>query len=199
MKTIIIGGSGLFGLNWAIKQYQTDEIILLLHNKYVEFNGVKSIKIDYNNFKTLEDNIKSLEPDLIINAAAITNVDFCESNVNLTYEANVQLAFDLAKIACKLNTKFIHISTDHLFDGINENLLNNYSVLIKDDIIYDIAPDSIICTPENVKIITLEGRLISPGLIESHGHQTFNEPWDTTKIKLEKLLKRATKISNKIN
>jgi len=125
MKTIIIGGSGLFGLNWAIKQYQTDEIILLLHNKYVEFNGVKSIKIDYNNFKTLEETIKSLEPDLIINAAAITNVDFCESNVNLTYEANVQLAFDLAKIASKLNTKFIHISTDHLFDGINEIYFEN--------------------------------------------------------------------------
>ena len=75
-----------------------------------------------------------------------------------------------------------------IFDGINEDLLNNYSVLIKDDIIYDIAPDSIICTPENVKVIALEGRLLSPGLIESHGHQTFNEPWDTTKIKLEKLV-----------
>jgi dTDP-4-dehydrorhamnose reductase len=125
MKTIIIGGSGLFGLNWAIKQYQTDEIILLLHNKHVEFNGVKSIKIDYNNYKTLEENIKSLEPDLIINAAAITNVDFCESNSNLTYEANVQLAFDLAKIASKLNSKFLHISTDHLFDGINEIYFEN--------------------------------------------------------------------------
>lgn len=75
-----------------------------------------------------------------------------------------------------------------LFDGINEDVLNNYSILIKDDVIYDIAPDSIICTPENVKVITLEGRLLSPGLIESHGHQTFNEPWDTTKIKLEKLV-----------
>ena len=125
MKTIIIGGSGLFGLNWAINQFQTDEIILLLHNKYVEFNGVKSIKIDYNNYKTLEENIKSLEPDLIINAAAITNVDFCESNVILTYEANVQLAFDLAKIACKFNTKFLHISTDHLFDGVNEIYFEN--------------------------------------------------------------------------
>lgn len=125
MKTIIIGGSGLFGLNWAIKQFQTDEIILLLHNKYVEFNGVKSIKIDYNNYKTLEENIKSLEPDLIINAAAITNVDFCESNANLTYEANVQLAYDLAKIACKFNTKFLNISTDHLFDGVNEIYFEN--------------------------------------------------------------------------
>ena len=67
-------------------------------------------------------------------------------------------------------------------------MLNNYSVLIKDDIIYDLAPDSIICIPENAEIITLEGRLISPGLIESHGHQTFNEPWDTIKIKLEKLV-----------
>jgi imidazolonepropionase-like amidohydrolase len=83
---------------------------------------------------------------------------------------------------------YTHLKNATLFDGISEDVLNNYSVLIKDDIICNIAPDSIICTPQNVKVIELEGRLLSPGLIESHGHQTFNEPWDTTKIKLEKLV-----------
>jgi len=94
--------------------------------------------------------------------------------------------------ACKKESfdtgKYTLLKNATLFDGISEDVLSNYSVLIKNDIIYDLAPDSIICTPENVKIIELEGRLISPGLIESHGHQTFNEPWDTTKIKLKKLV-----------
>jgi dTDP-4-dehydrorhamnose reductase len=125
MKTIIIGGSGLFGLNWAINQFQTSEIILLLHDKYVEFTGVKSIKIDFENFNKIEEAIINLEPDLIINAAAITNVDFCESNYNMTYKVNVQLAFDLAKIARNLNIKFLHISTDHLFDGNNKIYYEN--------------------------------------------------------------------------
>ena len=75
-----------------------------------------------------------------------------------------------------------------IFDGMSEEVLTNYSVLIKDDIIYDVAPDSLIRTPKKVKIIALENRLLSPGLIESHGHQTFNEPWETTKIKLKKLV-----------
>jgi len=75
-----------------------------------------------------------------------------------------------------------------LFNGISETVFNNYSVLIKDDIIIDVAPDSIICAPKSARVITLEGRLISSGLIESHGHQTFNEAWDTTKIKLERLV-----------
>lgn len=120
MKTLIIGGSGLFGLNWALKQYQTNQIILGLHDKQVDFDGVTSIKIDYNNYNILEKTIHDLEPDLIINSAAITNVEFCEFNHNLTYKTNVQLAFDLAKISNKYNFKFLHISTDHLFDGKNE-------------------------------------------------------------------------------
>jgi imidazolonepropionase-like amidohydrolase len=75
-----------------------------------------------------------------------------------------------------------------IFDGVSEDVFNNYSVLIKDDVIYDVAPDSIICAPKSARVIKLEGRLLSPGLIESHGHQIFNEPWDTTKIKLENLV-----------
>jgi len=66
--------------------------------------------------------------------------------------------------------------------------LNNYSVLIKDDIIYDVAPDSIICIPKSARVIPLNGKLLSPGLIESHGHQTFNEPIDSIKYKLKKLV-----------
>ena len=53
MKTLIIGGSGLFGLNWALKQYQKNQIILALHHKHVDFDGVTSINIDYNNYNIL--------------------------------------------------------------------------------------------------------------------------------------------------
>lgn len=75
-----------------------------------------------------------------------------------------------------------------VFNGMNETVLENYSVLVKDEMIIDVAPDSAICVPNNAKVIALEGRLISPGLIESHGHQTFNESWDTTKVKLKRLV-----------
>jgi len=75
-----------------------------------------------------------------------------------------------------------------VFDGISDEVLNNYSVLVKDDVIFDVAPDAVICVPKDVKVLALDGRLLSPGLIESHGHQTFNEPWEVIKGKLEKLI-----------
>ena len=75
-----------------------------------------------------------------------------------------------------------------LFDGMTEDVFNNYSVLIKDTVIYDVAPDSLICAPKNARVIQLNGKLLSPGLIESHGHQTFNEPMDSIKTKLKKLV-----------
>lgn len=97
-----------------------------------------------------------------------------------------------SKDTCKEDTfakgNYTLLKNATLFNGISEKVFNNYSVLIKDDIIIDLAPDSILCAPESARVIALEGRLISPGLIESHGHQTFNEAWDTAKIKLERLV-----------
>lgn len=84
---------------------------------------------------------------------------------------------------------YILLKNTTLFNGISDTVFHNYSILIKDDLIFDVASDSNICVPASAKVIALDGRLISPGLIESHGHQTFNEPWDTTKIKLEKLVR----------
>ena len=96
------------------------------------------------------------------------------------------------KDTCKADTfvgdNYTLLKNATLFIGVNETVLNNYSVLIKDETIIDVAPDSVICAPKRARVIALDGRLISPGLIESHGHQTFNEPWDTTKIKLERLV-----------
>ncbi|MCC7439275.1 MAG: SDR family oxidoreductase [Armatimonadetes bacterium] len=56
-------------------------------------------------------------PNVIINAAAMTNVDRCESNREEAWQSNAQLAETVTRIARIFDSKVIQISTDYVFDG----------------------------------------------------------------------------------
>lgn len=57
------------------------------------------------------------KPDVIINCAAMTNVDGCETEVKLAYSVNADGVRNLAVAAEKINAKFINVSTDYVFAG----------------------------------------------------------------------------------
>lgn len=56
-------------------------------------------------------------PDLIVNCAAMTNVDGCESDLPAAYAANTKGPANLAKAAAAVGAKLVHISTDYVFRG----------------------------------------------------------------------------------
>lgn len=58
-------------------------------------------------------------PQIIINAAAYTTVDKAETEIEAAYTVNAQSVGELAKIAHQKQAKFIHVSTDYVFDGKN--------------------------------------------------------------------------------
>ncbi len=60
---------------------------------------------------------KEAKPDIIINCAAYTNVDGCETNIDFAYKVNALGAKNVAICARKIESKLIHISTDYIFDG----------------------------------------------------------------------------------
>jgi dTDP-4-dehydrorhamnose reductase len=60
---------------------------------------------------------KEIKPDVIINCAAYTDVDGCETNIDLAYKVNSLGAKNVAISARKIESKLIHISTDYVFDG----------------------------------------------------------------------------------
>lgn len=62
--------------------------------------------------------------DIIINAAAYTNVDGCEKNEALAFKVNALGPMNLAKIAQKQGAKLVQVSTDYVFPG-NENSLRH--------------------------------------------------------------------------
>lgn len=61
--------------------------------------------------------VKTFEPDVVINAAAYTNVDKAEAQQALAFAVNADGTRNLARAAQAVGARFIHISTDYVFDG----------------------------------------------------------------------------------
>ena len=73
--------------------------------------------LDITNISNVENFILSCKPDIVINCAAMTNVDACQTNIETAMKVNAIGARNLA-IACeKANAKLVHISTDYVFAG----------------------------------------------------------------------------------
>ncbi len=110
MKIFIAGGTGFLGHRL---------IRFLKKKKYLVVVGSKKKKSEIKLNLTLKKNlnrIMQLNPEIIINCAAMTDVDKCEKNKKLAYRTNVSIVKNLVLISKKLNCKLIHISTDHIYD-----------------------------------------------------------------------------------
>ena len=116
-KVVFFGGSGLLAVNWATKICRDYEVYLIMHKRKIQLPEVKVIHFNEDFESSFTQFISTLKPDLIINCAALTNVDFCEANPLMASEINTVLPKKLALIAKTIEAKFVHISTDHLFDG----------------------------------------------------------------------------------
>lgn len=116
-RVAIVGGSGLLGLNWALRMRDQCDIHLLLNKRKITLDRVTKYYADFSSASALQALLQEIDPHILINAAALTDVDKCELAVNAAQQVNATLARDLASIATNLACKLIHISTDQLFDG----------------------------------------------------------------------------------
>ena len=104
----------------------------LMHDLSSYFNVIETYKEHSDRNKKLDLTEKSdfqhifsaYNPDLIINCAAITNVDYCEENRSECHLVNVEGLNKLISFS-KKHTKIIHISTDYVFDGSKGNYSEN--------------------------------------------------------------------------
>ena len=123
INILITGSNGQLGSHFNNIKDSLFNIIPSYYKKKSSF-----VLLDITNEKDVKDAIKSYNPDIIINTAAITDVDFCELNKSIAREVNVQGLRNLIKHSSS-NTKIIQISTDYIYDGkignYNEKSLPN--------------------------------------------------------------------------
>ncbi|RBW58026.1 SDR family NAD(P)-dependent oxidoreductase [Tenacibaculum sp. E3R01] len=80
-------------------------------------NDFEYVSIDITDEMLLKEKLKTYTPDVIINTAAMTNVDACEDNKEECDKLNVDVVHFLKEYAEKTNAHLIHLSTDFIFDG----------------------------------------------------------------------------------
>lgn len=124
-RILFTGGSGLLALNCAIHLRNDFDIFLGLHNRIISLEGVQTCELNLENDEKLELILKRIKPDILINTAGMTNVEECELYPEEAFKINSIIPGTLAKISKKLDIYFIHISTDHLFDG-NKSLVTEF-------------------------------------------------------------------------
>jgi dTDP-4-dehydrorhamnose reductase len=73
--------------------------------------------VDLTNEEKIRQTIQEIKPNIIVNASAYTGVDKAESESNLAYQINSIVPKIIAEESNKIKAKFIHISTDYVFDG----------------------------------------------------------------------------------
>ena len=130
-KTILVTGSnGLLGQKIVYKLLQRTEVNLVAaskgENRLIEKNGYTYINLDISKLEDVRIAIKKFKPHVIINTAAITNVDACEVQREECWAANVTTVENFVKVLSPLSLgeglggeapHFIHLSTDFVFDG----------------------------------------------------------------------------------
>lgn len=83
----------------------------LLHANFIYQN------LDITQKDAVDQTINSVQPDVIVHAAAMTQVDDCEKNMSLSYSVNVDGTRNLLESAEEVNSRFCLISTDFVFSG----------------------------------------------------------------------------------
>jgi dTDP-4-dehydrorhamnose reductase len=119
MKILITGSKGQLGsqIMNIINKGKSEIGEISSEYKASEVVGVDVEDIDITNLNVVQDFVYKLKPDIIINAAAYTNVDACESNEDIAFKVNALGARNLAIASEKVGAKIIHISTDYVFKG----------------------------------------------------------------------------------
>ena len=111
MKILLIGSNGQVGWELARTLLPLGEVVALNREQ-----------ADLTDLEKLRVTVQTIQPDVIVNAAAYTAVDKAEAERDLAFFINMQAVDVLAQEAKKLKALLIHYSTDYVFDGTKEGI-----------------------------------------------------------------------------
>jgi len=120
IKVVIIGSNGLLGQSLVnrLKKLKTFKVYAMAAGENRNGPNLNYFEIDITNTKDLKQQLHLIAPDFVVNAIAMTNVDACEVTQKECDLINTAFTENLAHICHEIESHFIHISTDFIFDGI---------------------------------------------------------------------------------
>jgi dTDP-4-dehydrorhamnose reductase len=121
MKILVTGASGLLGLNFSLMDWGNHTIVGVDRSKLAD-TPFELLKADLLAPQAVNRIFETVGPDAVIHTAANANVDSCESDPDGARRLNAELPGELAASAARMGVRFIHISTDAVFDGTQDGV-----------------------------------------------------------------------------
>lgn len=125
MRILIIGANGFTGrrmlqhLSFSGKYELTG---CSLHKDIQPGDNHQFIRMDINNYPDIAQLISDLRPEVVINSSALSVPDYCELHHAEATATNVLAVENMARCCEKAGSRFIHLSTDFVFDGMKDRL-----------------------------------------------------------------------------
>jgi dTDP-4-dehydrorhamnose reductase len=117
---LIAGASGFLGTNALLAALDEGrDVAGAFHNNPISHEGVRAVATDLSTADAASRVLESLEPEWVLNCAAMANVDACERNPEDAARINTEVPRALASACRKAGVSLLHISTDAVFDGHN--------------------------------------------------------------------------------
>ncbi|MGR5444054.1 dTDP-4-dehydrorhamnose reductase [Vibrio jasicida] len=108
IRVVVIGSRGQVGTCLVSQLTQRADVELFTFDRQ---------ELDITDSNSVTSCVESVQPHVIINAAAYTAVDKAEQDSQQCYAVNADAVENLAKAASKVDALMLHISTDYVFDG----------------------------------------------------------------------------------
>jgi dTDP-4-dehydrorhamnose reductase len=125
MKILVTGSNGLLGqkIVYACLGKYKNQVELVAtargNNRLIEQNGYLYQPMDISDHANVLKVIEMHKPEIVIHAAAMTNVDACESDKEGCLQNNVHAVQYIVDACNKFGAHLVHVSTDFIFDGLN--------------------------------------------------------------------------------
>ena len=117
MRVLIVGAGGLLGGNvTSVALDRGKTVVAAYHSEDPKFD-CPSHQIDITLSAAVDDLVTEVDPDAVVNCAAMTDVDGCETDREQAYAVNADGAEHVARAAESVDAALVHTSTDYVFSG----------------------------------------------------------------------------------
>jgi len=121
MKILVTGSNGLLGQKILAQGISEPQLEMIGCSQGVDriesIAGYAYHELDISDRSAVLDIIERIRPNVVINTAAMTNVDACESDKERCWQVNVDAVAHLIEACKSVNARLIHLSTDFVFNG----------------------------------------------------------------------------------
>ena len=105
MRVLVLGHTGMLGSD-----------VMKVYDGY-DIHGLSIGDFDIANYHDAKSKISEIAPDIVINCAAYTDVDRCETDTITAFAVNALGVKNIANVCREIKARLVHISTDYVFDG----------------------------------------------------------------------------------